>query len=728
MAEKLEVVFDIKSQGMDTFRNINESIDQLHGKLGSSGLAGVASAMKTVTVGAFAAVGAAVATAGAAYAAIIKPAFDMADALQKQADVTGLSTTSLQEYSYAAKQSGASSESFTNAAAKLTENIYKAYKGNSELSETFKKLGVSVKEPNGAMRDVNETLDEAFNKLADIKNPAEQSALAVQLLGKGGREIIPMLRGGSEGLAQMRGEAGKLGQVLSEDAIKNLDAAGDKVDMLGNQLKVSLAEGVNDAMPAIQLFVNGLSNIISHASDAAQALGWLAGGEKKWKEELAKQEAANKEIQDMISLKKEYESIIGAQKAFKAKNSELFDEETLVTYEDALKNLKIELKELNTPPTKSEPTIAGPSAEELKKNHNAMIKLQKAYNTDQEKIDADNKTAFEKSQKDKLDTLSAYEDLQISMIEDKYKREEAALDKWLATQKVKYADNASALANVEKTYALQKEKLSKTEKAEELANSKKLDSQLDKLKVDSYKDENSRRKAALKLAEKDAEKSYKEMVKDAKGNTTEIAKAEQIKTLTIKAANDEYDEYLKNSEARKKELARETARDTLTTVTDMLQSAAAKHKEAAIAYKAMAYTQTVIDTYKGAQSSYNALAGITVVGPVLGALAAGVAIAAGLVRANEIRKQQFASGGTSSGGLAIVGEMGRELVNLSPGSQVINHHQTQQLINNSNRGTTINLTIQGSNGRVSSQLTREFRNGSGDYLMKVISKQIARRG
>jgi len=387
---------------------------------------------------------------------------------------------------------------------------------------------------------------------------------------------------------------------------------------------------------------------------------------------------------------------------------------------------------------------------QAKKSRNAMIKLQNDFFADREKQVAQAQEAFEKSQQEQVNTLSQYENYKISLIENKYERERALLDKWLKDQQLKYKDNAIALENIQKQYALQSANILKEKAKDDLDRNKKLDAQLDELKSKAYKDELSsslkiddllgkskaqlyKKEQALRLldartAKKDAEKNYRDMVKLANGNAKEIAKAEEIKWLSIKAANDEYGNYIRESEANKKQLAKDTAQQSLSTLTDMLQSAAAKHKEAAIAYKALAYTQTVIDTYKGAQSSYNALAGITVVGPILGALAAGVAIAAGLVRANEIRKQQFASGGTSNGGLAIVGEMGRELVNLSPGSQVINHHQTQQLINNSNRGTTINLTIQGSNGRVSNQLTREFRNGSGDYLMKVISKQIARRG
>jgi len=52
--------------------------------------------------------------------------------------------------------------------------------------------------------------------------------------------------------------------------------------------------------------------------------------------------------------------------------------------------------------------------------------------------------------------------------------------------------------------------------------------------------------------------------------------------------------------------------------------------------KAMAVTQATIDTYKGATAAYSAMAGIPYVGPVLGAIAAGAAVASGLANVKAI--------------------------------------------------------------------------------------------
>lgn len=57
--------------------------------------------------------------------------------------------------------------------------------------------------------------------------------------------------------------------------------------------------------------------------------------------------------------------------------------------------------------------------------------------------------------------------------------------------------------------------------------------------------------------------------------------------------------------------------------------------------KAANIANTLIDTYQSATSSYKSLAGIPYVGPALGFIAAGAAVAAGLANVKNIANQQF---------------------------------------------------------------------------------------
>lgn len=66
--------------------------------------------------------------------------------------------------------------------------------------------------------------------------------------------------------------------------------------------------------------------------------------------------------------------------------------------------------------------------------------------------------------------------------------------------------------------------------------------------------------------------------------------------------------------------------------------------------KAAAISEAVISTISSAQKAFESLAGIPIIGPSLGAAAAGAAIAAGTARVSAIRSRQFSSSGGVSAG------------------------------------------------------------------------------
>lgn len=83
--------------------------------------------------------------------------------------------------------------------------------------------------------------------------------------------------------------------------------------------------------------------------------------------------------------------------------------------------------------------------------------------------------------------------------------------------------------------------------------------------------------------------------------------------------------------------------------------------------KAAAVAQATISTYQGATSAYAALAPIPIVGPALGAVAAGAAIAAGLANVKKILSVQTPGGGGSTGGASVSGGGGAPPVaNINP--------------------------------------------------------------
>lgn len=88
------------------------------------------------------------------------------------------------------------------------------------------------------------------------------------------------------------------------------------------------------------------------------------------------------------------------------------------------------------------------------------------------------------------------------------------------------------------------------------------------------------------------------------------------------------------------------ASDTLGNLSSLLGESSAAGKAAAIA-------QTTIETYKGAQSAFSSLAGIPVVGPALGAVAAAAAVASGIATVKQITSTKVPNAKGGGGGRGI---------------------------------------------------------------------------
>lgn len=117
---------------------------------------------------------------------------------------------------------------------------------------------------------------------------------------------------------------------------------------------------------------------------------------------------------------------------------------------------------------------------------------------------------------------------------------------------------------------------------------------------------------------------------------------------------------------RQQQILTDNEKQGFDTMVSNMEKFAQKNKAAFIAWKAMAIAQTIIDTYKGAQESYSALASIPYVGPALGIAAAIAAIGAGMARVSAIRSTEYQGrekGGSVMGGQPyLVGEKGPEVI------------------------------------------------------------------
>lgn len=180
--------------------------------------------------------------AAAAFAGVVVSVAHAGDEIGNMAEQLGVSTDALQEMKYAADQSDVTFETLTSSLKFMSKNAFEAATGSKEAMEAF--AGVQLRDANG-LKDPAELLMSVADRFKTLKDPIQQTNLAMKIFGRGGMAMIPMLKTGGEELRAFMEDAHALGYVLDKETIE----ASDRFDKSFKRLRSSL-EGVRNKLGA----------------------------------------------------------------------------------------------------------------------------------------------------------------------------------------------------------------------------------------------------------------------------------------------------------------------------------------------------------------------------------------------------------------------------------------------------------------------------------------------
>lgn len=246
----------------------------------------------------------------------------------------------------------------------------------------------------------------------------------------------------------------------------------------------------------------------------------------------------------------------------------------------------------------------------------------------------------------------------VSTYEQKYERIQNVRD----SQDQKYAAQREARRKAEEEQ--RKKEIEQSAKLLELNEKQQKDKEeavksgfekTSKLTEDYYKKQ-ATDLVSRNLSEKDLKKAQDELEFQRLNQQLENAKMYGQSTVDIEKAiaDKKYSIFKENADAQKKlddEVAANRVK-SLESASNTLKTFASVLGESTAEGKALAIASATIDTYLSAQKAYSSLAGIPVVGPVLGIAAAAAAIASGIANVNKILSVQVP--GSSGGGSASI--------------------------------------------------------------------------
>lgn len=209
---------------------------------------------------AWVAIGAAV--GGAVLVAGVKNAIDFADKLNDINIRLGISAEALSGWAYAAQQTGTDIDGLGKGMLRLSRNLAAGASETSEQSKLFKALGVDVKDARGNLRSLEQVLPDIASRFKAIENETLKAALAQELFGKSGAELIEFLNQGGDGLDAMRERARELGVELSQGTLSAADRFNDSLAELKSASMGLFTQIAASLMPAMEDLVVRFTELV----------------------------------------------------------------------------------------------------------------------------------------------------------------------------------------------------------------------------------------------------------------------------------------------------------------------------------------------------------------------------------------------------------------------------------------------------------------------------------
>lgn len=198
-----------------------------------------------------------------------------ADDLATLSIQTGISTEKLQEYQYAADLVDTDLNTITGSMAKLIKNMSSASEGTGTAAGAFAKLGISITDNNGHLRDNEAVFNEAIDALGKMTNETERDALAMSIFGKSAQELNPLIAAGGAQLSEFAQEAHNMGYVLDEEALGALVDSKDAMARLQNAGDALKRQFASELAPTISNVGQSIANMFMNNEDLKESINGI---------------------------------------------------------------------------------------------------------------------------------------------------------------------------------------------------------------------------------------------------------------------------------------------------------------------------------------------------------------------------------------------------------------------------------------------------------------------
>jgi hypothetical protein len=587
---------------------------------------------------------------------------DAAIAMDNLAKTAGITTTQLQTWSSAAASVGIEGDKVTDAMSGLNEKLLDAATGGKDAAQFFDVLGISVTDASGRVKSADAAMKDLATAFAGMADGATKSAIASEIMGDAGAELIPILNQGGAALAAAAADAERLGMVLDQQTIVAMRQFKTDTAATATIIDVAKSKILVGMMPALTAMSGGLKQVASDGTTfnaVGQTINFVLKGVAIGAAAVG---AVFNYVGDRIGKFAAMAARL-ADKDFKGAWA-IFNDKS--GYDSAVESVSNAMTRVSDIYNATGATAASTAASVVKSNADiAFSNKMAAQNADPEKKQKEKKAKSATAERDGFDyaaannlrsefadwsadqdrialnyTTDTYLELQknVKSIYDAMRDDKALLTTDLTSFDLQHVNAARDAINEQSLF---ERLIFKSDNAQQIVDA-------------DLADQQQQTRAESRLAALKTELEQKRLIVDQA-----VAQGLMTEEEAYKARERLQGDYLQKSQAaeaqntmsRRQQWA--TAESFFSSSLNNIASSSSKAaKIAKEVNKARALVQIAQDTRAGAMAAYNSLAVIPVVGHALGLAAAGAAIAFGGLQAKAVMSDSPATGGGGGGGIS----------------------------------------------------------------------------
>lgn len=221
------------------------------------------------------------AATAASMVAFARGAADAADALGESAQAAGTTAERFSALGTVARLNGGDADLMRESLGRLAVRIEDLRQGAANAIEPFRKLGLTARSFAG--KDTAEQFDVLATAMAKLPDSSEKTALAIDLLGRRGARLIPIMNELARvGLGGAIEKARELGVLLDDEVVDAAGRVSDELTLLNQSAQALATQFVAGLSPAVHQTFELMSKELADSQGIFREFGDVTGNVLKF--------------------------------------------------------------------------------------------------------------------------------------------------------------------------------------------------------------------------------------------------------------------------------------------------------------------------------------------------------------------------------------------------------------------------------------------------------------